>query len=202
MREHEVLVLACGAAVTNVGHEHIWQSIKHIVVVGSTSDCDRRAVHVHFSVANLVEPSPSHRVFTVRHALRHGVLERRVAGVSRRPIGIASFGIRTSAENGVNDLPLTVLGGLFVESDRKLTRATSMCCATLERQRLWNANWNLVHCADIVDSRSLFAREIRSIGFERAVVEAVRAIRYWAGDDHVCVDGRYKQTAGRSCGKE
>jgi len=44
-----------GASISNVCSEHGWESVE---LVRATADGDLGAVHVHFSVANVVEPSP------------------------------------------------------------------------------------------------------------------------------------------------
>jgi len=53
--EVSVELFGGGASVSDVGGEHGWESVE---LVGTTADGDLGAVHVHFSVANVVEPSP------------------------------------------------------------------------------------------------------------------------------------------------
>ena len=79
----------------------------------------------------------------------------------------------TVTDDGMNDLPLGVLGRVLVRSERDLARATAVRSATEKREGLRSTDrhrWVLC-TGGIVDSRSLFAWEVCAGGLEREVVE-------------------------------
>ena len=106
---------------------------------------------------------------------------------------------RAAANDGMDDLPLGVLGRVLVCSERDLARATTVRSAALKRESLWSTDrhWGVFSAGGIVDSLSLFAWEVCAGCHERGVVEGGTAEGNWSGHLHVCVDRRC-ESEGRS----
>lgn len=104
-------LFGCAVGCWDVGDEHVWErsvSLGESFLVSllrSTSDCDGSAIHVHFAVANLIEPCPCKSVVPRGDALRDGVLEFCSALAIRITVLIARCAGRTAADNGVDDHP-------------------------------------------------------------------------------------------------
>jgi hypothetical protein len=108
------LFLNCGAAVANVADHHIGQGVEEILGTTGASDTDGGAVHVHFSVANFVEPSPRECVAARGEVLWNGEIINigyRKFGITPWKISCLVFG-RTATFNRLDHPPDGVLGGL------------------------------------------------------------------------------------------
>ncbi len=159
------------------------------------------AEYSHLAIPDLVEPCPRETVLAVRHTLRNRELEHAGTRAIRVFGEIAGSVGRATSNDGVNDLPLTMLRGLFVECDGDLARSATVRCAALEGQALRDTDRHLVHFGDIVDAGALFAGEVGAIVDERAVGERTLSEGYGRGDDHVRGDGGGEHTA-QSCAED
>lgn len=168
-----------------IGNKHIGQAIHEALSAGRSGNSERSAVHVHLSVANLVEPSPGKSVVTSRKFLGDikVVCERAGAIGICREVPWSVFG-RAATFNGFDYLPNGVLGGLQVSGDRNLARTTTMYGAANEFQCLLAALG--VDIAGTSDSRvGALARKIGAITFEGAVVDLRIVIRHGVCHFHV-----------------
>lgn len=158
---------------TNVGLEHIWKggTLSLREVGGSISlllcalEVDVCAVHVHFSVANLVVPGPGQSVLA---RWKVWVIWNRELKCSRPSsagiIGKVSSSVgRASTFNRMNNHPFRA--GADCQSFRKgdLARATTMSSTTSETESLRHPYVDLVDTS-LADIKCTFARIIRTIG--------------------------------------
>ena len=104
----------------------------------------------------------------------------------------------------MDHLPLAILCGLLVQSHTDLARTSAVNSAACEGEFLRHAYWNIVHLSDIVDTSTLFAREIISGVVEWAAVQRILAVRYWRLHNHVRIDRgeEGKSRGGPGCGCE
>ena len=112
-------------------------------------DGDGRAIHVHLSLPNLVEPGPSQSVIRRRDLVRDSVLEF-VSSVSGR-VGshIARIGGWATAFNGLDDLEDRILGGRYVLGEADLAGSATVGCLALEAQRLRATNGHDIPFHDV-----------------------------------------------------
>jgi hypothetical protein len=154
-----------------------------------SSDSGGTTIHIHLTVANLVEPSPGDGVFTGGDTFRNGILELRGTSAGGVVAKVTSSTRRTSTFDGLDDHPFGVLGRLKVGGQADLARTTTVGGATDEAQglRLTDSH-DVAGTFGIVDARALFAREIRAISSQGGVVERRGTVRLGGGDLHVCMD--------------
>ena len=94
----------------HVDHIHIWKRVEKVLTVGSASNRNRSAVHVHFSVADAVEPDPSERRLAIWETF--GYFEGEVHGAT-----IAIIRSRTTTLENLDDLEYGLSSRLFVQCD-------------------------------------------------------------------------------------
>lgn len=140
-----------------------------ISFAGSAGDLDGCAVHVHLTVADLVEPGPCERVCPRSDALRDG----KVVRVRVRSVGIFSKVTRSvfrraTAFDRVDDHPFGALRCRVVGGERDLTRTTTMYSLAGEGQFLRGADGHV--CDGSTRVACGFAGEVGTVGNERAVV--------------------------------
>lgn len=121
------------APIVNVGSEH-WREVVHLAA--STGYRDRGTVHVHFPVANIVEPSPSQNSIAVLNLRRHDEGEVLVDTLCVTPSAFFGFGFKIEFGVGwaatnvaVNDLPVVrilLLLGIGFVGESNLARASTM----------------------------------------------------------------------------
>lgn len=110
------------AAVADVGHKHVRQAVQIVRGAAGTSHADGGTVHVHFSVADLVEPGPGDGVVAGAELLTYLEIIRVRDLACRGPaleVARLIFG-RAAAFNRLDDLPHAVLGWLQVGCERDL----------------------------------------------------------------------------------
>jgi hypothetical protein len=168
--ELEVGGVGGAAAVADVGDEHVREGVEKARVAGGAGDGDGSALHVHLTVADLVEPAPGENV------LASGEILRDVEAVLVGDIGLGvvthvAGGVlgRAATLDGLDDLPDGILGGVQVSGDGDLAGATAVDGSALERELLGRALSEGVVDAIGVVGDSL-AGEVGAIGLERAVV--------------------------------
>ena len=98
---------------------HVGKSIKCGCIVGTTRNRNRRTVHVHLAISNLVEPRPRRCHDAVGKLRRNGELEG-IVEARTLFIQIGFCRDRTAALNGVDDFPLGILGRFLVGGDADL----------------------------------------------------------------------------------
>lgn len=168
-----------------------------VAFAGATGDADRCAIHVHFPVANSIEPSPSQSVITRIYSLGNRPLEsaRAVAAGVIGEIAIDVCG--TATNNRVDNLPFRVFVWLSICSQRHLTRSTTVDGTASEAEGILLTDGEAVGFGrwSPGGSASIFAREVTSVGGERGAVEGICAVWMRRVHDHVTVgerEGRYK----------
>jgi hypothetical protein len=155
-------VLALGgttSGVGQVGDEHVGKTAEDTAdISASTTDLERRAVHVHLTVTELVEPGPREAVLAGRKIFRK---RDRDAGKASSVLGIGgkvARGLgRASTDLGEENLPLGVLGRCKARRDGKLAGSTAVDCRALEFDVLGVTRIPLVHGAN---SEVALAREV------------------------------------------
>ena len=170
--ELEVGALGGRASVVDVGSEHVGELVDEALAAAGASDSDGGAVHVHLTVADLVEPSPGKSVLAGSQV--GGDLE--VVGEGDGSLGVVtdvagSVTGRAATLNGVDDLPDGVAGGGEVGGDGDLARTTTVDGSALEGEGLGAALGVAVGDAvGVVGDR--LAGEVGAVGEERAVVDS------------------------------
>jgi hypothetical protein len=184
IREIEIVAFSGRALLRGkVGNEHIRLAAKNSGnLLGGSSVCttanlDGCAVHVHFAVANFVEPSPRKSVLARREIAWEGDRIRIdllvILTILWIVAKVAPSIRRTASNNGMEDLPLTLLRGCFICGYAKLARATAMDSGILyEFDLLGLAGVPLVlhRGASVVFGTGGLAREIGAAGVQRGFV--------------------------------
>ena len=162
-----------------------------VALLGAAGDGDGGAVHVHFTVADLVEPGPSEGVLAGGDTFGDGVLELAGAGAVGVASDVAGSACGAATDDGVDDLPLGAGGRSFIGGERDLAGSTTMGGAADEGEGLVDANGHDVACTlSGVNSGPLLAGEIGAVGCERAVVESGLAVWNGRAHHHVTMDAR------------
>jgi hypothetical protein len=187
------------ALARDVGNEEFRKIVVEGIVVRTTRDRDRRTVHVHLTVSDLIEPSPGEGCVAVLHAFRDLELEVLetlalviTSALSSRwssiRIGsdlsdVALGSNRTATNVTVNDLPLGLVGRRrIVVSHTELTRATTMDSTTSEFEVIVLADLHGVGNASAIKSigtTSALAGKVVTLTVERRCLESAEAIRCW-----------------------
>lgn len=185
--ELEILALSSGALlVGNVGNEHVGEAAEdgRDIAVTTAGDSDGGAVHVHLSVADLVEPGPGEGVLARGEISGKGnivgVEALCVVGVLReisRSVG------RAATHDSVDDLPLAVLGRSGVGGDGELARTATVDGGALEGDRLGLTSVPSV--GGLLAVIGSLAREVGASVVERGAVHASERDR--GLHDHVCL---------------
>lgn len=116
----------------NVGNKHVGErgvSLRRLdllSLLGPAGDGHRSAIHVHFAVADLVEPRPCQAVVSRSNAFGNRVLEFCGTGASGVFSNISGSTGWAAADDGVDDHPFRVFGGLLVLGKRDLAGATAV----------------------------------------------------------------------------
>ena len=170
--EFEVAGFFGAAAVADVGDEH-WRErggalceaggfCVRFSLLATARDGDGGAVHVHLSIADLVEPRPRERVVTGCDAFGDRKLKL-TGSVAVWILGKISSDARwATAFDRVDDLPLAVLARLLVGGEGNLAGASAVDSATCEAQSLIRPDRHDVFGAvELVGGiSSLLAREV------------------------------------------
>lgn len=176
--EFDVGAIRCNAAIAVIGRKHVRQTLHERLASAITGDSERSTVHIHFSVAHLVEPRPGEGVVSGSELLGNGEIilvgDFGTGAVSH----VASLSLsRTTTLNGLDDLPHRVLVGLEVCSNRNLTRTAAVHSSSLERKLLLaSLSVDVAGSSKVIYTRSLLAWEVGSIGKERAVIEVILSV--------------------------
>ena len=97
-----------------------------IALAGGGGDGDGGAVHVHFAIADFVEPGPRESVLTRADAFRNGELELGGA-VAVWILGQIASGVDgTPTQDGVDDLPRGGCGWVEICGERDLAGTTAV----------------------------------------------------------------------------
>lgn len=116
---------------------------RSVSLAGSARDFDRCAVHVHLTVADLVEPGPREGVCSWSDACRNGktvgIRVRSRGGVVCSKVACHVLSRATSLDR-VNDHPFRALRCRCIGSKRDLTRSTAMHRFAQEGERLRGAD--------------------------------------------------------------
>lgn len=130
-----------GHAAVDVGHEHVRKVLRETVALGDIDgllggwcialllrSCHSNwsAVHIHLAVSNSVEPCPCESIFTRSDAVGNGELERRRIRGFCATIKVSSHVGWASTFDGVDYLPLRILGGILVCGQADLTGPATM----------------------------------------------------------------------------
>ena len=159
--ELEILALGSGALlVGNVGDEHVGEAAEggRDVAATTAGDGDGSAVHVHLSVADLVEPGPGEGVLASGKVFGHGNIVAVQARSVLDVLGEIARGVgRAATHDGVDDLPLAVLGR-SASGDGELARTATVDGRALELDLLGLASIPGVFSLDAVVG--VLAREV------------------------------------------
>ena len=195
VRENDVVSFS-GHAAIDVGNEHLGEVVAlgearglsfGIAFLGSSFDSDGSAVHVHLTVADTIEPSPSKGVLSGRDAVGNGEVEDGVRISREVPLGIGG----ASTFERLDDHPVGVLGGFHISSQTDLARATTVNGTAEEAQLL-----GFTDLKDVGLSRGLegvgteLAREVTAIRGQRGVVEGAVTVGNRSLHLHMGIDGR------------
>lgn len=163
--------LAGVAAAENIGLEHFGERVQEILGATRAGDRQGSTVHVHLTVANLVEPSPGKSVVTSRQLLGDGeVICVRVDGVSVVTHVAGLVLCRAATLDGLDNSPYRVLVGLGVGSHRNLARTAAVNSTSNEGELLSAAlSIHVAGTLEVVDTSSLFAGEIGAVRKKRSV---------------------------------
>jgi len=123
------------AAIADVGLENLWAAVElRKIASGRVLDENRSTAHVHFPIADLVEPSPRKHTLALWHILRKeealGVV--RSLGATRNVLIAGLDGAGTLER--LDDAELGVLVRGEVGSDRDLARASTVDGTTLKAE--------------------------------------------------------------------
>lgn len=103
-------IVDVGCWGSDVGNEHVGQLVEGVRATVAACDRDRSTVHVHFSIADLVEPGPSKSIVAVGDIVGNGesVL---IGGVAILILGKISVGLigRAASDDAMDDFKLAVL---------------------------------------------------------------------------------------------
>lgn len=197
------------ATVADVRNKHRWEASLtlglHFIAVPlgrSSLDVDRGAVHVHFTVADFVEPGPSQSILAGRNTLWDCVLES--GQFPRRVIWeVAVDAGGTATLDRMNDLPLALSGGLHVGGQANLAGTASVDSTTHKFQSLGLSNDHVIGLNRVVvNMSSQLAREVPAIGMKGRVVQVDGPIGVRL--DHLDVsvdDGRGEYGSGHGKGR-
>jgi hypothetical protein len=122
--EEHIVQLEGAAAVANVGDKHGRKAAEVALGRGASSDGDGSAVHVHLTVANVVEPGPG----------EDGIAGRSIRGDSEGVGALAGGGAVSDVR--VDDVP----GAASVVGERGLTAATAVVGTTVDGEALRRAS--------------------------------------------------------------
>ena len=162
---------------------------------GSAGDLDGCAVHVHLTVADLVEPGPCERVCPRSDTLRDRIVVRvRVWSVGILSKITRSIFRRATALDRVDDHPFGALRCRVVGGERDLTRTTTMYSLAREGQFLCGADGHVGDGSSRVACG--FAGEVGTVGNERAVVGT--AVWGRSGHHHMRMGCAGESSDGRS----
>lgn len=120
-------------------------------------------------------PCPCQGILARFDAVGDLVGEGRGAGAIRITAQVGFSTEWASTFDRMNDLPLGVLGWFQVFGEGDLARSTAMCSSADERECLGRSDLHLVEGKGsfvFIDASTLFAREIRPVGLQRAVIQA------------------------------
>lgn len=151
-------------------------------------DGDGRAVHVHFSLPNFVEPGPSQSVVRRCNLVWYRVLEFVGSVSSRVGSHIARVGGWAAALDGLDDLEDGVLGGRYVLCQADLAGSPTMGCLPLEAQRLRATDGHdipLHHVPVLVEAaarKTVLAGIVGAVFQQRIGVGRWVAVRDWLLD--------------------
>lgn len=160
-----------------------------VALLGAAGDGYRGAVHVHLTVADLVEPGPGESVLAGGYTFGDGVLELACAGAVGVASDVAGSAGRAATYDGVDDLPLGAGGWGLVGGERDLARSAAVGGAADKGEGLVDADGHGVACAlSCVDTGPLLAGEIGAVGCEGAVVEGGLAVWNGRAHHHVTMD--------------
>ena len=211
--ELDVLALGQGAGVArgDVGDEHIREAggVAHgkslgrrgedlasrnlVALLGASSHRDGSAVHVHFAVANLIEPGPSEDVVAGGDALGDAEVESAGAGAVRVFGQVAGGVDGAAAFDGVDDHPVRGFGGGLVGCQGELARATAVDGRAGKGEGLVDADGHGVGGAfGIVNAGTLLAGEVGAVGDEGRVVERRFAKGRGGLHDHMSFGGAHE----------
>lgn len=122
-----------------VGDEHVGKGFVVGLVTAGASELDGGALHVEFTVSDLVKPRPGQGALSRGDVVRDGEVVRvRV----RRGGGVVSAKVASGVPGGtatlerLDHLPDAVSGGVLIVRDGDLATATTVDTLTLESQRL------------------------------------------------------------------
>ena len=159
-----------------------------VALLGAASDGDGGAVHVHLTVADLVEPGPGEGVLAWGDTFGDGELEFAGAGTVGVATNVAGCGGGTATDDRVDDLPLGAGGWGLVGGEGDLAGSTAMSGTADEGEGLIHSDGHGVARAfSFVDSGPLLAGEVGAVGCERAVVEGGLAVGNGRAHHHVSV---------------
>ncbi len=171
----------------------------NVSLLGPRDDVDRGAVHIHFAVADPIEPGPGQGVLARFDAVRDFVREVGGAGGLGVPAQIPVRGRRAAAFNRMDDAPLGVFRRFLIFGDGYLAGAAPVGRSPDEGEglRLSDLHGVLLQSPlEGIDARTLLAWEVGPIGRQRAIVERRFAVGDGGGEFDVCV-GRRDQPDGR-----
>lgn len=138
-----------------------------ISLLGGSNACTT-TVHVHLTIADLVEPSPSNSIVALFETGWNCVLEGRGTAAIGISWQVTSDVCWTTTFNRLDDHPFGTLGGFEISSKRHLARTTTVDGTTGETESVCNTRNDVV---DIVDGvghvEEVFAWEITAVVGER-----------------------------------
>ncbi len=135
----------------------------------ATGDGDGSTVHVHLTVANVIEPSPGKNSLAGREGCGNGeAVSVWIRSRSTVAQVAGSVSCRTSSFDGMDDLKDTVLSRGVVISDGDLAGATTMSGLTSELKRLGGSESHLSGGSSSVELE--FAGKVRSMTVKGRVV--------------------------------
>ena len=165
-------------------------------------DGDGRAIHIHLSLPNLVEPGPSQSVIRWCDLAWYGVLKF-VGSVSGRVRShISRVGGWAAALDGLDNLEDGVLGGRYVFGEADLAGSPTVGRLPLEAQRLRATDGHDIPLHDVhilvqaVARRTVLAGIVGAVWLERIGVGRRVAVWDWLLDPDVSVSERDKDEQG------
>ena len=150
-------------------------------------DSHRYAVHVHFAIADLVEPCPCQSIICRRDGIRDCEVEL-IGSVSER-VGTYVAGVTgwTTALDGFDHFEDGVCRWWCVAREGDLAGTSAVGGLTLKADGLEAVDRHYVPLCDVVHARTLFAGPVRAVCFERVGIERCGAVRDWLLQLHVCM---------------
>lgn len=165
-------------------------------------------IHIHLSVANVVEPSPRESGISIPQLLwdrnvelTDAVRARVVVAMDRiltpvvkglGPEGHQVFGRcshGTAADDGVDGFPLRLIGGgREVVRDGELARSAAVLGATGEVDQGVRPGLNAGNCVDVIEATLTRERVGGTQWLNRDQVASVEVIGDWMVHDHVAAD--------------